>query len=196
MKSLILPLLFTAAALPDPDVPKDAVEYKKDGLTQSIATLNDRPSIVKVLVSDLPDKDWLQSGGVKGIEGVVSRKFRTLPAKAKVKTGLALIPVLNSFDNYQNELGIIREYPDGTRFDDVLYYKGRIFEHRMREKVDGEWTNKILTSDKDLRPPGYKGLGRKCASCHDQTGTGGYDKGLVPGGDGVFSDPLDWSLVK
>lgn len=183
-----------AVAGPDPEVPKNAVEYKRDGYTQSIFTLNDRPAIRYVKVSDLTDKDWHQSGGMLGIEHT-SRKFKTIPAKSQVKTDLAKIPVFNG-SNDQYELGIVREYPNGTRFDDVLYYKDKIFEHRVREKVDGEWKNKIAFADKELRPPGYKGLKQSCSSCHDRTGTGGYAEGLVPGGDGVFSDPLDWTLLE
>ncbi len=187
---LLMPLMIAADI---PDVPKDSVEYKRDGFTQSISTLNERPNIAKVKVADMSNKDWHQSGGMLGVEHT-SRKFRTIPEKAEVRHFIAFITVLNSFGFHQNERGIVREYPDGTRFDDVLFNAdGRIFEHRVRTKTDGEWKNKIAFADKDLRPAGYTGLKQSCSSCHDRTGSGGYAEGLVPGGDGVFSDPLDWS---
>lgn len=197
MKAFLAVVALTMIVAPEaPDVPKDAVEYKRDGLTQSIFRLDERPTIQRVKVADMANRDWHQSGGMLDIKHT-SRKFRTLPPKSEVKHSIAFISVLNSFGFYQNEQGITREYPDGTRFDDVLYNAdGRIFEHRVRIKADGEWKNKIAFSDKDLRPAGYKGLKQSCSSCHDRTGTGGYAEGLVPGGDGVFSDPLDWSLVK
>lgn len=178
-----------------PTLPKEAVEYKRDGYTQSIFRLNDRRTIRWVKVTDLANTDWHQSGGMKDITHT-SKKFRTLPADTEMKHSLQFIAVLNSFGHYQNEVGISRTYPDGTRFDDVLYYKNRIFEHRVREKIKGEWKSKIVLSDPKLRPPGYEGLKQSCSSCHDLPGSGGYAEGLVPGGDGVFSDPLDWTLVK
>ena len=75
-------------------------------------------------------------------------------------------------------------------FIDALSYEGKPFEIRQREKKNGRWDSSILFRDKAARPPGYTGLKLACSTCHDEAGTGGYGVGLVPGGDGVLSDPF------
>jgi hypothetical protein len=128
---------------------------------------------------------------MKGIKDVTSEKYRTGEAAHR----LAMVPVKNGFTPTSTQLarGIVRTYPDGTRFDDVLKYKGTVFEHRVREKAAGKWSSEVVYRDKDAYPPGYAGLTVTCASCHDKPGSGDYGKdGLVPGGDTVFSDPLHW----
>jgi cytochrome c len=71
-----------------------------------------------------------------------------------------------------------------------------MFEHRVRSKDSGRWYSRIEYVDEAARPDGYTGLKVSCASCHSEAGTGKYNDGLVPGGDTVLSDPLDWSLVR
>ena len=129
-----------------------------------------------------------------GIKGAVSEKFRTLPAEPKNWVGV--IQVKNSFGYMQPNRGMKREYPDGSRFDDVLSYQGVVFEHRMREKKEGKWKSRVAYSNEKARPPGYTGLTATCASCHSEAGTGKYGVGLVPGGDTVISDPLPWTLAR
>lgn len=174
-------------------LPEGAVKYKEETKTQSIFVLDNRDVIEIVPISRL-EKKWHQSGGMEGVEGVVSDKYKTLPSKPKQY--VANIAVKNSFNSYQDNRGIKREYADGSRFDDVLSYRGVVFEHRMREKRGGKWSSKVVYSDDDARPKGYTGLTATCASCHEQAGTGGYAVGLVPGGDTVLSDPVDWSLTR
>lgn len=193
---LALLLAQTPAAPSRPDrVPEGAVEYKAARYTQQIATTNERPRISPILITELADRRWRQSGGMDGIAGVTSRKFKTLPEGKKMYSALVQTAVKNSYGRYQNELAISRGYPDGTRFDDVLLNgAGEVFEHRVREKRDGEWRGRVIFLDRAARPRGYKGLTVTCASCHDLCGTGEYGVGLVPGYDTVFSDPMDWSI--
>jgi hypothetical protein len=176
-------------------VPPGAVEYRAATHTQSIATTDGVPRVNAVHIT-WTDKDWHQSGGMLGLKGFVSRKFKLVPAPGVSHT-LARMPVKNSFGNYQHEWGIDRAYPDGTRFDDVLYNAatGVIFEHRVREKLAGKWGSRVVHKDPDARPVGYTGLKKACSECHSACGTGDYGVALVPGGDTVFSDPLDWSVV-
>lgn len=170
-------------------------EYTPATYTQSISKLNEYPNLRLVKISEMPDKRWQQSGGMDQIprSSYTSRKFRSGPRpQYKVK----LVPVKNSFGYYQNELGLTRVYPDGARFDDVLYNaNGVVFEHRVRYKEDGKWVSQIEYRDVAARPEGYTGLTVSCASCHNEAGTGGYAVGLVPGGDTVLSDPMDWGVV-
>src|ERR1051325_8664605 len=140
------------------DIPADAVEYTPAKYTQSIFRLDERRTIRPVLVSSLIGK-WHQSGGMEGVSGYVSRKFKTIPPGEKVKTWQTMLPVKNSYGYYQYETGITRSYPDGTRFDDVLINsKGDVFEHRVRQKDKGVWTEGAVYVNVDARPVGYKGL--------------------------------------
>lgn len=183
------------SALPySPVLPDDATEYKSAVYTQSISTLNDRPSLQLVRIKNLDrEQRWTRSGGIPATTRFSSRKYRS---GGKPQYWMQKMPVLNSFNNYQYEWGLFREYPNGARFDDVLYNEaGGVFEHRIREKVDGKWTSRVEYKEVSARPKGYAGLTETCASCHNQTGTGGYGTGLVPGGDTVISDPMDWSKV-
>ncbi len=47
--------------------------------------------------------------------------------------------------NFQPNRGILRSYPDGSRFDDVLSTSKGVFEHRMREKLDGNDDTLLLS---------------------------------------------------
>jgi hypothetical protein len=193
-------LVALLAAVPRPyvpDLPKGAVQYESAKLTQSLSQVREigSPVFVRrtlpVRISDLPDTDWHQSGGMHGIKDAVSVKYRT----GNAKSWYGAIPVLNVYGHYQPEMGVVRVYPDGTRFDDVLSYRGKVFEHRVREKAEGAWSSSIVFKDEAARPPGYTGLKQTCASCHNRAGRGTYGAGLNPGGDTVFSDALDWSVV-
>lgn len=187
----------------EPSLPENAERYEPTRVTQKIYTMNGFTEhyIDKVPTTGI-DPRWEQSGGMHGIEGVESVKYRTLPAAARY--WVAETEMWNG-SNHQDNRAIRREYLPGTQFDDVLRYRGRIFEHRVRRKLpSGKWSSKVVYSDSRARPPGYNGLQQTCASCHDRAGmanreegrtASNYDKGLPPGGDTVFSDPLDWSVV-
>jgi hypothetical protein len=179
-----------------PPLPEGSQEFKPDGYTQSVYQLYDRDRIDRVSRAGL-EAHWHTSGGMVGIAGVVSKKYRLVPAGGWSKVGT--IQVLNSRGYSQPVRAIVRHYPDGSRFDDVLYYQGQVFEHRVRIKAKGVWKSSIIYTDVSARPPGYAGLKQSCSSCHDQAGTGKYASdsapGLVPGGDGVISDPLDWRVL-
>lgn len=191
-----------------PSLPTGSVEYTPERFTQALsrdATSGfDVPVIRRVPITSLPNRDWHQSGGMLGVVGVKSRKFRTLPAGQAVPYQLAPVTVENGIRDprtgrsyTQQETGLTRTYPDGTRFDDVLYLGSWVFEHRVREKVDGRWRSKVVYTDRGHRPPGYTGLKQSCASCHDRAGLEGpYNGGLVPGGDTVFSDSVRWDAAR
>lgn len=139
------------------------------------------------------DPKWRMSGGMIGIQGWRSDKFRLIPGGAP-KTWTDYIQVWNG-NNFQSNKAIVRSYPDGTRFDDILSVAGRVFEHRVRTKDAGRWRAEVIYEDRTARPAGYTGLRASCASCHSQApGSGNYGVGLIPGGDTVFSDTLDWSV--
>jgi hypothetical protein len=184
-----------------PALPEGAVGYESARYTQEIATTNDIPRITPFPIRRMSDTRWHQPGGLLGVPRELWRaeKYRTLPSDMDVGYRVLRSPVLNSFGFYQQELSIRRAYPDGTRFDEVLVNAetDRVFEHRVREKHDGEWYSDVVYRDVKQRPRGYQPVSvEKCASCHDEAGTGKYAEGMVPGGDGVLSDPLDWSSVR
>lgn len=175
--------------------PERAFKYHSAKYTQSIAVVDGRDRIERVPILRLRERKWRFSGGLMEVDKKewVSEKYRTLPEP--VKHRVRDIAVWNG-SNFQNNRGIVRDYPNGTRFDDVLSNKdGVVFEHRTRVKKDGKWSSSVIYSDVKARPAGYNGLKVTCASCHDEAGSGGYGEGLVPGGDTVLSDPLDWYPV-
>lgn len=178
-----------------PDLPKAAEAYNSTEYTQAISILDERDVIAPVKISTLPDTRWHQPGGMENLTGWRAQKFRFVPEA--VTYTIADVAVENSYGFKQNNRGIVRVYPVGTRFDEVLYNTrtGRIFEHRMREKTANGWKSAIKYTAKTEFPAGYTGLTASCASCHNEAGTGKYNAGLVPGGDTVLSDPLDWSMV-
>ena len=194
-------LLTAGAALGSEPVslPAAAVAYTQAKTTQSISVLNDRDHIEAVSIAGLDDKRWHQPGGLEGIDRALyrSQTFRTMPSEGRVRSWIGNIGVKNSFGFTQQNRGILREYPVGTRFDEVLTnaQTGKAFEQRTREKTRDGWTSTVTFADEGARPAGYTGLKVSCASCHNEAGTGKYAAGLVPGGDTVLSDPLDWSLV-
>lgn len=179
------------------DLPAGAVKYTPARFSQRIAVTNDRDTIDPVLIVQLPDTRWHQSGGMLGVTGYRSDKYRTLPVGKGVREEVWSLPVKNSLGHYQRNWGLWRVYPVGTRFDDVLINTatGKVFEHRVREKLDTGWTAYVLDSDPAERPKGYAGLKVSCQSCHKEPGSGGYAVGLVPGSDQTFSDELPWHLV-
>lgn len=180
-----------------PQLPGGATFYRSARYTQSISILDERDRIVPFLIQRMKDRRWHQPGGLEGLTGWRADKYRTLPKGGRVRAWIGNVPVLNSFNVYQYNRGIQRQYPDGTRFDEVLKNAdGEVFEHRVREKHDGKWLNDIIYRNPKARPEGYEPVSlTQCASCHSEAGTGKYADGLVPGGDGVLSDPLDWSLI-
>jgi hypothetical protein len=188
---LSLVIVYLVNAQP-PALPKGSEPYAAAKYTQEIAVTDGRNRITAVLRTRV-DAHWRTSGGMLGLEGWKSEKFRYLPSPPVTRIGD--IRVLNHTGYYQLNKGIIREYADGTRFDDVLSFRGKVFEHRVRTKVKGVWRSSVIFTDVSARPPGYKGLKQSCASCHDLPGTGAYAAPLIPGSDGTFSDPLNWRAI-
>lgn len=195
---MFLAILLTFDPLPPPvakgyevQLLPNMVMYRSSRYTQSIYKLNSASRIDRVPRSALLPK-WQVPGGMEGVTGWRSDLYKMIPDGGLLWTGN--IPVKNSFGHFQTELGHKRSYPDGTVFFDVLTNAktNEIFEHRERRKVAGQWKSRVVYSDDDARPRGYVGLkGVSCSSCHNEAGTGGYGVGLVPGGDGVISDPFE-----
>lgn len=168
--------------------PVGMVRYRPAKFTQEIAVTNDRDRITPVHRSNLLTK-WQVPGGMEEVDGWDSDLYKYVPTEAN--PFVADIGVLNSFGHIQQNRGWRRTYPDGTQFHDVLSKDGVVFEHRVREKVNGAWESFVAYKDVSARPAGYVGLGgQRCQSCHVEAGTGGYAVGLVPGSDTVISDPF------
>lgn len=194
----------------DPEIPKAASSYDSAKWTQSISVLNsggiDYDIIKPFKIAEMEDKRWHQAGGMQGIKGWSAKRYRLLPSPVTYR--VEDIEIENSIPTgktkpdgtpehfRQKNRGIVRVYPDRTRFDELLYNGDKLFEHRVREKVDGQWESRVAYKDVESRPEGYTGLKVSCSSCHSEAGTGKYNEGLVPGGDTVLSDPLDWSVSK
>lgn len=174
-------------------IPAKSLPLRGAKVTQSIFVLDNRDVIEPVGRSKLEEK-WQVPGGMVGVTGWEVEKWGLVPERPR--HFIANIAVKNSFGFFQDNRGIRRRYPDGTRFDEVLKNAatGEVFEHRVAEKTDGVWKRYVAFSETTARPKGYHGLKQTCASCHDEAGTGGYAVGLVPGGDTVISDPLDEKL--
>ncbi len=179
-----------------------AKKYSGDGWTQEIFTMS--AGNVRIIrpfpIKQMSDTRWNQPGGMEGVKGWKAEKFKYLPEGTSVRNYRDGIAVKTDSGS-QVEIGIKREYPIGTRFDEVLTNAetGKVFEHRVREKIapDGfpKWISRVEFSDEAARPVGYSGLKVSCSSCHSASGTGAYADGLVPGGDSVLSDPIDLSLA-
>jgi len=185
----------------EPKLPAGATQYTSTTITQSIFVLDERDTIRPVSIMELPDLRWHQPGGLENVkrDEYTAVKYRFVPQAARqtFRQRIANIGVRNSFGHVQQNRGIVRDYPIGTRFDELLVNtkSSEVFEHRIREKLTTGWTSYVEHEDIEARPTGYTGLKVSCASCHNEAGSGGYAVGLVPGGDTVLSDPLDWSLV-
>jgi hypothetical protein len=192
------------ARWPSPlEFPEGMERYRSATHTQEIAVLVGLDGVPRDRITPVPisrlEAKWHVSGGMVGVKGYASHKFRLLPRPAETWVGDIQVEWQDGFGrtHHQNNRGVVRSYADGTRFDDILTNdRGEVFEHRSRVKVKGRWKSSVLYSDESARPAGYKGLTQSCSSCHDQAGTGGYATGLVPGGDTVLSDELDWSVTK
>lgn len=198
-------------ALYMPTLPTGAQRYNPfPRYTQSIFILNaDGKRMDTVERVRVTGPKWCNPGGL-GVAAVKvgswrSEKYKLVPTSAdsgsgsSVKYWIERVPVKNSAGVTQHHIALRRSYPDGTRFDEVLRNTetGAVFEHRIRRKVDGKWKSSVVFTSADSRPAGYTGLnGESCASCHEQTGTGKYAQGLVPGGDTVISDPMDFTQFK
>lgn len=185
----------------EPELPDGAVKYTPARFTQSIAVTNNRDTIDPVAIARLPDTRWHQSGGMLGVKGYRSDKYKYVPADWKVGEAVVNLPVWNG-SNYQNNRGLARSYPVGTEFHDVLVNEktGKVFSHRKRVKVSlaggpsERWNSVKVHEDPAQYPAGFTGLKVTCQSCHNEAGQGNYAVGMNPGGDTVFSDPLPWQL--
>lgn len=188
-----------------PTLPEGAERFASAVYTQSVFRLNDVPTIRAVPVKELEAK-WGVAGGMEGIDKTTytTVKYRYVPAavvqgepRRRLFNRIGRIGVVNSFGYTQYEAGIVRDYPVGTRFDELFVNAKTktVFEHRVREKAADGWKSTVYHKDETARPDGYAGLKVTCSSCHAEAGTGKYGVGLVPGGDTVISDPLDWSVA-
>jgi hypothetical protein len=180
-----------------PELPKGAVRYESETHTQKVFVLSERDVIQRVRIRDLLDRRWHQPGGLEGVTGWTSERYRTLPDGVGVRVWVGDLVVKNGLGYRQPNKAILRIYPEGTRFDEILRNSEtkKIFEHRSRILKSSGWESRVEYAGSAARPRGYSGLKVSCASCHREAGTGGYAEGLVPGGDTVLGDPMPWQLI-
>jgi len=183
-----------AGPLPDGYVLPDGMKrYKRASMTQEIAVTDGRDRITPRSRISLHARDarWLVSGGLLGFD-FRSDLYRNNTA-ATAREYVDNIDVWNG-RNYQQNRGWRREFPDGSKFLDVLSNTaGKVFEIRQREKAEGRWNSEVIYENESARPEGYSGLTKSCVSCHnakDGAGTGPYAGPLVLGSDTVFSVPF------
>lgn len=197
---LLVPLVILAICLAPrpiagaeyaPLIPDGAEKFTSAKNTQAIGILDERDFIRPVPITALESK-WQSPGGLEGVQGWTQQKYRFVPSQRQVRRWIGNIGVRNSSGYIQQNRGLLRDYPDGTRFDEVLTNSrtGVVFEHRVREKIAGVWKSEVHHKDEENFPTGYTGLKVTCSSCHGQAGSGEYGVGLIPGGDTVLSDPL------
>lgn len=172
--------------------PAGMERYERDGFTQLLHVGRDsEPLASKVSGERLPEQ-FRVSGGMEGLTGWRSTKYRLFPAPPM--DGVARIALAGGV----KLPGLVRTYPDGSQFHDVLTNAdGKVFEHRRRVLEGDRWTNAVLFRDSDAAPEGYHELGLKaCAACHRNPGSGEVGKPLIAGGSQVFSDGLAWNLLR
>ena len=172
--------------------PVGMVRYRPSKFTQEIAVTTGLDNIARDRITPVDRANllikWRAPGGMEEIDDWDSDLYKYVPVS--IRPFIADINVFNG-TNFQPNRGWRRTYPDGTQFHDVLSKDGVVFEHRVREKVNGAWESFVAYKDVSARPAGYVGLsGQRCQSCHVEAGTGGYAVGLVPGSDTVISDPF------
>lgn len=133
------------------------------------------------------DPKWNTPGGLIGVSGWSSRLYRTKGTKARE------FLIRQDPGDSSSTVTWDRSYPDGTAFADVLRNdKGKIFEIRLAEKLDGVWDRYVAYRNRDARPHGYAPPGREmCVACHRKAGRSEYGEAANPGGDDVFSDPME-----
>lgn len=166
------------------------IKYNRAEKIQSLATtgIGGRDHhTVESLSRDILEDKWNVPGGLERSTDWQS----TLYKSHEIEPSVLMIPVLNSSQDYQYELGYHRSYPDGFWTADVLTRGGKPFEVRVREKYDGAWESYVAFRDPDNYPDGYVPLSTsKCMECHAQAGHGKYSGQSVPGSDTVLSDPF------
>lgn len=170
----------------------NSVKYDRALVTQRVFNRN----MYDVTPRYLSEAKWRFPGGLSEIDGWRSELRAFIPRPYTEFSGP--LDVLNSFNNYQTERSIQRRFPNGTYFIDALYNtrNGNLFEIRLREKLGGEWESDVLYRSAKDRPAGYTPVKlAACAECHSQAGTGGYNSGLVPGGDGTLSYPMSFEKM-
>lgn len=129
---------------------------------------------------------WLSPGGLEGVRGWRNVLLRSPENRARYWLGPARP------QEWLSEIIHQRHYADGALFADVLIGKDdQIFEVRTAEKREGQWRRRVAYRNEEFFPVGYRPVAlSKCAECHDQAGTGGYGVAMIPGGDGILSEPI------
>lgn len=165
--------------------------------TQFVFSMGPPPLRPMIGRTPVTDPKWMTPGGLVGIKGWKAEKFRYVPGPVLYSTAVTVVG--NRSGSRQSAIKLTREYPDGTRFDEVLRNSktGRVFEHRVRKKEDGKWSSTTIHDDPEQYPPGYTGLKQACVTCHTtkEAEEGKYAEGLIPGGDTIISAPMDFTTI-
>jgi hypothetical protein len=165
--------------------------YKPAKLTQSIFKYTGNPNgIIRGVPRSETEPKYQVPGGLVGVKGWRSELYRYVPDEPRQFH--VMFPVRNSVGYIQHEAAFQRQYPDETEFDDVLVNEssGRVFEHRVSQKLNGRWERFVAFKDASERPTGYQPLkSGECQGCHNHSDRT-YGNGLPSGGDEIFSDPF------
>ena len=184
----------------DFDFPADMERYESARMTQLVASttfphISHAGDFQNPVPRTVLDEKYRVNGGMVGIKGVRSDVYRNEASKG-VRHWLGLITVKNSAQYTQPVTAWKTEFPEGSKFMDVLSKDGKVFEIREREKFLGRWRYSVAYEDPDARPKGYSGkIAQSCVSCHKNAGgadveDANYNGGLPPGGDQTFSVPI------
>jgi hypothetical protein len=191
--------------------------YEPAKLTQSIFKWTGNPlGQIRGVSRSMTEEKYQVPGGLVGVKGWRSELYRYTPKPSRewidftsVVNGIRLFDPKETMPksqyeslykdhptkgfSKQSEVAHMREYPDGSEFDDVLINTetGKVFEHRVAQKHDGQWERFVAYRDRSQMPSGYvPPKSKDCVTCHLEAGSGRYGKGMVPGGDTILSDPF------
>lgn len=181
----------------DLDMPEDLHAYPPTKYTQSLFVLDNVPtrrwvSLTEKLASNDPTPNpnsilpWSVPGGLENSVGwesiratnVSDKKLQVEEFTGKQLVASSAVPLIDRHKwHFQN----------GTIFVDLLANKGKAFEVRMLEKINGKWVPKKPHVDKFARPAFFHGAGKACMECHSQAGSSLNYGVTVRGWDGIFS---------
>lgn len=176
------------------EFPEGMKAYKPTELSQRIAITNNRESHAwypkdkddvwsNAPVAVNPNRifPWAVPGGLHKSVGWNHTTGIYLPSQPKVWS--EKLPIKNG----GKITGLKWEYPDGTVTADMLTHLGKVFELRVRSKVDGKWESSVVFRDKLVRPTYFVGAGKVCSECHDKAGSSLQYGIVLRGSDTVFS---------
>lgn len=115
------------------------------------------------------EKPWLHTGGLDNCgKDVRVERMLWIPPKTKIKLKREYYKIRGGRRNGLPYNRIAGDYPDGTVSAEFMYEGDRLFEARMRKKIeDGDWQTRQFEWGK--KPKGYVAV-TNCVDCHDDIG--------------------------